>query len=64
MNNQLTFILKVFISSLVFSFIIKYGGDLLPINDNTPIALYSLISITLPSLILAIALWKRSLSNI
>jgi hypothetical protein len=64
MNTQVGVVIKVLFLSISLSIFIKYGGVLLPIKDTTPIGPYSLIAITLPSLILAIALWIRSRAKI
>jgi hypothetical protein len=64
MNTQVGVVIKVLLLSITLSMIIKYGGVLLPIKETTPIVTYSLIAITFPSLILAIALWIRSKSKV
>ena len=51
MNNQIGFIFKIAIASLLLSVIIKYGGQMLPLTPTNTIAL---VIVLLPSIILAI----------
>lgn len=60
MNNQLFFVLKVIFLSTLISILIKYGGRLLPISANNYLAI---IVVILPSLILALMLWFRSINK-
>ena len=60
MNETVAFVVKIFIVSTIFSVVIKYGGRLLPINPTLMIAI---ITILLPSIIVAIALTWRSSSQ-
>lgn len=56
MNTQIGFIVKVVLLSTALSFLIKYGGLLLPIAPNP---IYALTAISLPFLMVAIALaWR------
>lgn len=49
MNNQLFFIIKIIFISTLLSFLIKYGGRLLPIEANNILALTVVL---LPSFLL------------
>lgn len=51
MKEQLVFIGKIAIASLVLSEIVKYGGGALPIEGNNTTAL---VIVLLPSLVLGI----------
>lgn len=64
MKDQFIFIFKVLILSLLGSILIKYGAPFLPINETSPLELYSLISIFLPPLILGIILWLKQTKKI
>ncbi len=55
-NNQIGFIVKVLILSLAVSILIKYGGQLIEI---APTYLNATLAITIPPLLMAIALvWR------
>jgi hypothetical protein len=56
MNSQIGFVVKVVLLSTALSFLIKYGGIFLPI---APKPIYALAAISLPFLLLAIALGWR-----
>ncbi len=60
MHNQTKFILKVLVISAGLSVLIKYAGPALPVGATS---INALILVFMPSLILAIALWWRSLSS-
>lgn len=55
--RQIGFISKVILLSLILSFLIKYGGPMLPIDANS---FNALIFISFPTLIMIILLWWRS----
>ena len=57
MSNQIWFILKVLLVSAVLSALIKYAAPSLSLT-STPTTV--LVTVFLPSLIVAIALWWRS----
>lgn len=60
MNSQIEFLVKVLILSVGLSVLIKYGGPLLsiaPTNSN------AVLGITIPPLIMALALWQRTYGN-
>ena len=57
MNNQIGFIFKIAIASLLLSVIIKYGGQMLPLTPTNTIAL---VIVLLPSIILAIIFGVRA----
>ena len=57
MNNQIGFIFKIAIASLLLSVIIKYGGQMLPLTPTNTIAL---VIVLLPSIILAILFGVRA----
>ena len=56
MNSKIGFISKIAIASFLISVLIKYGGQLLPLNPNNAIALTIVL---LPSLVFAIILGFR-----
>ena len=51
MNSDFVLIAKIAIASLILSALIKYGGQLLPLNPTNSIAV---IIVLLPSIILAL----------
>lgn len=53
MKSQIIFIIKVFLWSTLLSFLVKYGGRLLPIQANN---LLALTIVFLPALILSLIL--------
>ena len=57
MNSQVGSILKILILSAGLSFLVKYGGRLLPIPATS---ISSLILINLPWVLVSLALWLRS----
>ncbi|PPS44158.1 hypothetical protein [Chroococcidiopsis sp. TS-821] len=54
--NQTGFIFKILLLSAVISVLIKYGGAYLPI---LPTATNALVIVLLPSIVMAIALYRR-----
>lgn len=60
MENQIGFVLKVFLFSALVSFLIKYTGPSLYIPATTTNAL---IIVLLPTVVLAIALLYRKLTK-
>ena len=56
MNTQAGFVLKVVVFSAILSFLIKYGGTLIPIASTT---FDALIIVLLPTLILSLILGWR-----
>ncbi|HAX78444.1 MAG TPA: hypothetical protein DCY88_22105 [Cyanobacteria bacterium UBA11372] len=60
MQNQTGFILKVLVISVALSVLIKYGGPAFPLGATS---INALILVFMPTLILALALWMRSLSS-
>ena len=60
MENQIGFVLKVFLFSALVSFLIKYTGPSLSIPATTTNAL---IIVLLPTVVLAIALLYRKLTK-
>lgn len=62
MNDTFSFVVKVILLSALLSFAIKYGGLLLPIAAPFTERLNPLVTVivTLPSVIIGIALWTLS----
>jgi len=56
MNSQVGFIVKVFAFSTLLSFLIKYGGRLLPI---APTDFNASLAISIAPMIMALLLWWR-----
>ena len=57
MDSQIGFILKIAIASFLLSVLIKYGGQLLPLNPTDTIAL---IIVLFPSVVLAVIFGIKS----
>ena len=56
MNGQIGFIIKILLVSTLFSFLVKYGGRLLPIEANDFLAITIVL---LPSILFSLILWLR-----
>lgn len=59
MNAQLSFIIKILIFSAILSYLLKYGGRLLPLE---PSAMNALLGIVVPPTMMGLALWWREKS--
>lgn len=65
MNSQIIFIIKILLVSLILSCLIKYIGVFLAVNSLRNLTIYSLISIMLPSIIVAIILgWRFTIKDL
>lgn len=56
MNTQVGFIVKIFLYSTAFSYLIKYGGQQLPIKPTNTLAIAIVIA---PSLIIGLILGRQ-----
>jgi hypothetical protein len=59
MNAQLSFIIKILIFSAILSYLLKYGGRLLPLE---PSSMNALLGIVVPPAMMGLALWWREKS--
>ncbi|ELS03349.1 hypothetical protein Xen7305DRAFT_00030710 [Xenococcus sp. PCC 7305] len=56
MNDNISFLVKIFVLSSFLSILVKYGGQLLSLSPTVSIAIAAIL---LPSIILALTLiWK------
>ncbi|WP_245927503.1 hypothetical protein [Aphanothece hegewaldii] len=59
MNDRLSFVLKILIASAILSYLVKYGGRLLPLEPNL---INALLGISVPPTMMGLALWWREKS--